>query len=241
MTSYINTVIRTHVKNKERLSTLERMVQSWIDKQLYDLGTLTIVDDGSPMREELVRLVGKYQINYFPTYYAPDTKNGLAYSLLPFITLKKGPRLCCVDDAVFGKGIKDRLILLLEEELPKLDRWGIVGMFACYEDLTRNHNKVQGTDLWEVPNDILYALVGHVFSEDFAKIVTQRWEEVNTKQAEYPAMCDDIWVKQLLKEFNYKAYNTLSYDYLQHTGMNNRTFGESGENSSYQTKKFIGE
>lgn len=237
MTSHLDCVIRTHVKNEQRLDTLARMMQSWHDKNLGDLGELYIADDGSPLMDEVGELCAKYDAYYYRCGGTPDTKNGLSESLL---LAPKYPVLCCVDDAVFGNGIKDRLILLLEEELPKLDKWGIVGMFACYEDGTRNQNKVMGTNLWQVPNQILYALVGHVFSEPFSEIIIQRWHEVKAGVAEYPAMCDDIWVKMLLKEFDYGAYNTMR-DYLQHTGMDNRTFGESGDNSNYSSKMFVGE
>lgn len=238
MTSYLDTVIRTHVKNKERLATLDRMVKSWYDKRLNDLGDLIILDDSSPLADDVVDLALFYNATYKKANGSADTKNGLAESLL---VPSKLPALLCVDDAVFGKGIKDRLILLLEEELPKLGlNWGIVGMFACYEEGTRNHYKIQGTSLWEVPNDILYALVGHIFSPKFSSIVAQRWSQVKSGEAEYPGMCDDIWVKQLLKEWGYMAYNTME-DYLQHTGMDNRTFGESGDNSSYTTNLFVGE
>lgn len=214
------------------------MIQSWYDKKLNDLGNLFVVDDGSILRDELIFMLSKYNVNYFSATNTPDTKNGLAYSLSDWMC--SWPRFCCVDDAVFGKGIKDRLIYLFEEELPRLNKWGIIGTFACYEDITRSSNKVIGASLWEVPNSILYALVGHIFSQDFSKIVTQRWNDVNAGIEEYPAMCDDIWIKKLLKEFDYKAYNTMQ-DFTQHTGMDNRTFGESGSNSEYYSKVFVGE
>lgn len=238
MTLQLDTVIRTYVKNQRRLDDLHRMMRSWLDKRLHDLGNLYILDDFSPMSVEVYNLVEDFGAIYFGANGISDTKNGLAKS---FEVTSTRPLLCCVDDAVFGNGIKDRLVLMLEEEIPQLgDDWGIIGTFACYEEQTRNPSKVRGTRLWEVPNNILYALVGHVFSEPFSKIIVDRWNDVLVEKAPYPFMCDDIWVKNLLKEFNYKAYNTMR-DYTQHIGINNRTFSDDNTGSDYQSKMFVGE
>lgn len=233
----MNTIIRTHVKNDERLKTLERELKSWYDKEMYQLGDLFIVDDGSPCGEDVNRLALVYNAHYSKTQGEPDTKNGLYWSLK---VQDKFPALLCVDDAVFGKGIVDRLKELENRELSILgSNWGIVGLFACYEDNTRKPNRVIGADLWEVKPIILYALVSHVFSKNFARIMIDQWEDVQRGEEPYPNSCDDIWVARTLPRFGYKSYNTMK-DYAQHTGINNRTFGDN-KGSEYHTLMFVGE
>lgn len=232
----MDTIIRTHVKNEKRLSDLGRELGSWKDKQLYTLGAPIVIDDGSPMGNSVKLLCKEFGIEYIKAGGTPDTKNGLYQSLA---CAKAFPVFLCVDDAVFGKGIADRLTTLLEEELNLIPDYGFVGTFACYEGATRNHNKVEGTDLWWYPTDIIYALVGHVFSERLARFVIKEWEEVLSGKLPYPGMCDDIWVKTILNKYNIKAYNTM-VDYTQHIGVNNRTFGDN-TGSDYVSKMFIGE
>jgi hypothetical protein len=232
----MDTIIRCHVKNNLRLDNLERELISWREKGLESLGGLFIVDDGSPMWEDVKRLAGKYGAEYIKAVGVPDTKNGL-YNSLKIAT--NFPVFCCVDDAVFGAGITERLNLLLGTELYKIPEYGMVGLFACYEDGTRNPNRIPDTDLWKVDPNILYALVGHVFSERLARVVVWEWENIQAGKLPHPQKCDDLWVVDILKKYNISAYNTMR-DYVQHTGMNNRTFGDNA-GSEYYSKMFVGE
>lgn len=232
----MDTIIRCHVKNQRRLDELERELKSCEDKNLNILGDVFVVDDDSPMHEEVETLCYRNEVNYIRAGGIPDTKNGLYWSLK---YADRFPVFLCVDDAVFGTGIAERLLHLEKYELNKIPDYGFVGTFACYEDSTRIHNKVPDTDLWHYPTNIIYALVGHVFSERLARLVMHEWEEVLAGRLPYPEMCDDIWVKEMLKKYNIKAYNTMK-DYTQHVGINNRTFGEN-TGSDYYSKMFVGE
>lgn len=236
----MNTIIRCHVKNNERLITLEKEIISYKEKGLDILGDLYIVDDGSPLQSSVISMCGNHKANYIKASNTPDTKNGLAESLRLMIGLGgKYPSLLCVDDAVFGRGILGRLTKLLHEELPIINPFGMVGLFACYEDNTRNHNKILGTDIWKIDHKILYALVAHVFSFQLAAILVDIWDKVQEGSEPYPGMCDDIWVATVCAKYNIPCYNTMM-DYAQHTGMNNRTFGDN-TGSEYQSKMFVGE
>jgi hypothetical protein len=231
----MNTVIRAHIKNDRRLDDLREEIISWNRNKLYKLGDLYIVDDGSPMRHELMDLCRNFEAIYVKADGIPDTKNGLYASLK---AQQEFPVFCCVDDAIFGKGILSRLEYFLEQEQSLIPDYGLVGTFACYEDATRNQNKVLGTNLWEIHSSILYALVGHIFSKSFSDIIIKEWEGILRKDIPYPGMCDDIWVATLLKKYGIKAYNTMK-DYTQHIGMNNRTFGDN-TGSEYVSKMFVG-
>lgn len=232
----MNTVMRCHIKNDERLATLERSIKSWYDKNLDAFGKLYLVDDGSPCQEDVESIAEKYKAEYFRTKGEPDTKNGLYWSLK---VQDEFPVLCCVDDVVFGKGIENRVDEFFVREINIINEFGIVGLFACYEDRTRNPNQIYGTDLWYIHPDILYALVAHIFSENFSKLMVDLWDKVQIGEEPYPACCDDIWVARTLKRFNIPSFNTMK-DYAQHTGINNRTFGSDTE-SIYASKMFVGE
>jgi len=237
----MDTIIRCHVKNPQRLEGLQRELQSWFDKKMFELGDIYVIDDNSPMREEvkdLCKLAGVTE--FIPAKGKPDTKNGLYYSLLANRDWSINEALFCVDDAVFGSGITERLKKYMVEEKIHIPNRGLVGLFACYEDLTREPNRIENTDLWQIPTNILYALVAHVFSINLRDILIWYWEKVLDGKIEYPSMCDDMWVKLVCRKYELKCYNTMK-DYAQHEGGNNRTFGESSSNSQYQTKMFVGE
>jgi len=232
----MNTVMRCHIKNDERLAILERSIKSWYDKNIDAFGKLYLVDDGSPCQEEVESIAEKYKAEYFRTKGEPDTKNGLYWSLK---VQNEFPVLCCVDDVVFGKGLYERIDRIFNRDIPIIGKFGIIGLFACYEDLTRNPNRVHGTGLWYISPSILYALVAHIFSESFSKTMIDLWDKIQTGEEPYPACCDDIWVARTLKRFNIPSYNTMK-DYAQHTGVNNRTFGDN-KGSEYVSKMFVGE
>lgn len=234
----MNTIIRAHIKNEERLSGLRRELESWHRKGLSVLGDLYIVDDGSPMRREVEELADLYDANYRRASGNPDTKNGLAESLR--VQLESGkPCLHCVDDAVFGDGILQRLIDLTHIEEPKLGDYSTIGLFACYEEGTRNANKLPNVDLWKIDHKILYALVSHIFSMKMARHLVTNWNLVLLGSIPYPKMCDDIWVAIESAKVGLPCYNTMK-DYAQHTGVNNRTFGDNA-GSEYVSKMFVGE
>lgn len=235
----LNTVVRCHIKNTTRLKSLEGCIQSWQDKKLGDLGKLYLVDDQSPMEEEVVTLSKEYCVEYFRTPGPPDTKGGLYWSLK---IQQSFPVLCCVDDMIFGKGSLEMFKAVLEQDVDKLPKnWGMIGTFACYESGTRNSNLIHNTktNLWNIKNEILYALVCHIFSPHLSNILVKDWEAILAGTMPNPHCCDDIWVARTCTANSIPNYNT-GKDYAQHTGINNRTFSNDG-NSTYQTNFFVGE
>lgn len=244
-TIMIDTIIRTHVKNQERFELLQRSVDSWFSHDLNSLGSLTIVNDQSPDSgsDMIQSFCEDNNIKYILTSGKPDTKNGLYYSLKE---MQDKPALCCVDDLIFGKGIKEKLEYLVNEEYKNLShiRWGMIGMFACYPKDIRH--VYQDTGLWNIPNHILYALISHIFSVSLSKDLVSIYDNylennIDTSYRELFTYCDDIWVAKISTAKGYLNFNTLD-DYTQHTGMNKRSF-EKDEvgNSDYTTKCFVGE
>jgi len=240
----MDTVIRTHVKNKERLNLLERTIVSCLEKNLYDLGEIKIVNDNSPLTNDVHTLCNKYSLKCHDTIYAPDTKNGLFESLR---ISNNFPVLCLVDDCVLGNNIKNILIDLLESQIHRLDKVGCVGFFAGYNKNSRNPYNY--SNFWHIPNQALYALVCHLFYEDLSKKLISIYstfktnpENLSQEDAQGLIACDDIWVARVCEKYGFKCYNHLQ-DYAQHTGIKNRSFGDNpqSENSEYATPCFVGE
>jgi hypothetical protein len=233
-----NTVVRCHIKNEERLSTLERLIVSWKDKQLNKLGDLYLLDDHSPLKGDVVKLATKHNVFYKEAAGYGDTKNGLVESLKLF---PNEPVLCCVDDMVFGKGSLERFEHFLNIEEPVIGPYGMFGFFACYTDQTRNLLQTPGEDYWCIPNNIIYALVCHIFSPQLSQILINEWEGIKNESIPNPCCCDDIWVARICERENVTNFNTMQ-DYGQHTGMMNRTFNEAQDpGSNYTSPNFIGE
>lgn len=236
----MNTIIRAHVKNEKRLETLKREIESWKDKRMLMLGMIYVVDDNSPLALDVEMLCREYSVEYVKAEGKPDTKNGLYNSLKLSSMVGNSEDLFCVDDAVFGQGIVNQLLKYRQHDRYLIPNRGTVGLFACYENQTRNPCHVEETDLWGIPLDILYGLVAHVFSINLRDTLIYEWEEIVAGKQPYPQMCDDLWVKEVCKKYGLNCYNTM-LDYAQHVGGDNRTFGDSGENSNYFTKMFVGE
>jgi len=165
----IPTIIRTHIKNHKRLELLERTIVSWHDKQLYDLGELYIIDDTSPLQDELLDLLRNFQIKYKRSNNTPDTKNGLYESLKiddGWNEIRKDSSvLCTVDDIVFGNGFKERIIKFLEEEESQLENFGMMGLFACYGPEFRINNRYKDLHLFNFPLDKFYGANCHIYSK----------------------------------------------------------------------------
>lgn len=238
----MNTVIRCHIKNLERLQGLERAIVSWHSKRMYELGKLYLVDDHSPMAEEVRQLADKYKAIYHKAEGRADTKNGLVESLK---VQNEFPVLCCVDDFILGEGIKERFEELLKKEVSIIENechYGTIGTFACYHNNTRDHFKIENADLWNIPTNILYALVCHLYSKELSTILINEWDLIQKSELPDPCCCDDIWVARICERENLPCFNTI-VDFASHTGAANRTFGNNpaDEGSNYQTPCFIGE
>jgi len=240
----IDTMIRCHVKTEARYLLFLKSVDSWYDKQLNELGDLIIIDDQSPneFEEKIRNLCSSKNIKYIRTEYTASTINGLYHSLKYAQTF---PVLCCVDDVIFGAGIKDELIRIIKDCIPNLNNWASIGLFTCYEG--RQNYKELG--LWNIPNSILYALVCNIFSKDISDILIDQYERskvnydlLSPVEKHDIGFQDDIWFAKTATRFDMLCFNTFKYDYALHTGMNNRSFISKDEGSSnYQTPCFIGE
>jgi hypothetical protein len=231
---------RTHVKNEKRLALLDRTLKSCAAQGIDSLGPVFVVDDGSPMKDEVKTLTQKYRYNYKPAILAPgDTKNGLAESL----NLEPGsPCLACVDDIVFGKGSLDIIRDALLHGIPSLESrgipWGLISSFACYDRQT----PIGDSNLWLYPTQLFYAAVCCLYNPTLQKEYVSRWEAAVRGDIPYPKMCDDILLKIICIEKGYINFNTM-FDAVQHTGINARTFGENEQDpgANYTTKYFVGE
>lgn len=238
----MNIIIRSHARDMERIKLLDRTLNSLFTQEMNTLGNVFIVDNNSPLHEEVRAVVRSYSIGGVFTKSDPDTKGGLYQSML---LNGDDPSLHCVDDFVFGKGSKSVFLNLLFHDIPEIEKqgikWGAVGTFACYLKEFREPHLIPGTLLWDFPLRAFYSLLCHVYNPIFCKMIIEDWENIMVGKKPYPTMCDDIWVSTLCQETGYHILNTY-HDYAQHTGMKNRSFGEkSDDNSQYQTPCFVGE
>lgn len=234
-------VIRCHIRNDKRLALMKRTIDSYINKQLNNDYQLHVMDDASPMQEEVVKLCSQYPIVYHRSGGKNCTINGLVES---FRLADPGEIIACgTEDIVFGKGVKARMRKLLKHEIPYIgDNWGFIGVFACYPHNVRQQNKVAHTDLWRYQWPIIYALNFDLYSPIMMKHAIDRWDQYLRGEIKRPTMEDDIYIKELAKEFKLPCYNT-NKDYIQHTGRDARSFGskETHNGSHYTTAYFTGE
>ncbi len=231
----MDTIIRTHVKTQERLNLLERTIKSAVDKGLTTIGSVWIVDDGSPMAAQVQELAAKWGIQAIKNDGIPSTKNGL-YGALRFC--KATPTFVTCDDIVFGGDIKHQLELI--EKSPPKD-YAMVSLFAAYNDDTRHAGRVDAR-YWKYPTQDFYAALACVYSPKLSKKYCQIWESVRSGEIPEPIWQDDLLVKQICIDQDWPIFNT-RVDYVQHTGMNKRSFGdeEQAGSSNYVSSHFIGE
>jgi len=229
-------IIRTYVKNEERLRLFEKSI---ISLKLAGINNITVIDDQSPLEKEVQNVCMENAIEkYVRTVGKSDTINGL-YSSLKEINNDEFTILC-VDDFICSSKILDTLKEIKDNDIPIIkDEYGTVGLFACYPSNIRI--KYKNTNLWNIETKSLYALVCHHFSNELKDILINEYEEALEGRIEYPEVCDDIWVATICARENLKCFNTIE-DYAFHTGMNNRTFGDSvvSDNSCYQTPCYVG-
>lgn len=243
----MNIIMRCHVKNLDRLKLVDKSLNSLFSHTIHNLGAVCLVDNNSPYHKEVSALANSYGISYHYSTEKEDTKEGLYQSCVLGMELDPvSPTLYCVDDLVFGKDSYFSIINCLENDIPLLERsnirWATVGLFACYSMDVRSSLFIKDTNLWFIPTDSFYAMVCHILNPKFTQIIIDSWKKVQNKEIPMPAMCDDLWVATLVKENNYRIFNTKK-DYAQHTGMGNRTFAVSTEmdTSHYKSPAFVGE
>lgn len=234
------TTVRCHIKSNDRLALLTRTLVSAQTHGLDKDGEIIVIDDQSPMEVEVRELCSVHGVQYIRSSGQPGTVNGLVESIRR--TFVDAPLLCCVDDIVFGRGIRDVLSDIQRTTIPSMDergiKWGMIGLFACYE----NRPSYLDTGLWNIPIDILYALNCHVFSPALSRHIINVYDRIEHGELPRPVHQDDLWVKELCKETGMLALNTRK-DYAQHTGMYLRSFGDNPreESSTYQSRMFVGE
>lgn len=246
----MDTFIRCHVKNQLRLNLLQRTIDSLKNHGLDTIGKLYLVDDSSPLESEVCNFAISNKLEYYRSKNNPDTKNGLYESLkLAKQNNCKFPILCTVDDMVVGDGILD----ILNDLQNFKDEYGTFGLFSIYTFYFRilSRIKFSNIDVWKVPveRNMLFCLVCHLFSDKLSDILIKEYdkflntpEKLTQNENKVLQCCDDIWVARMCLRENIQCYNTL-YDYSQHTGMNQRSFGDKEEisNSNYASPIFVGE
>jgi hypothetical protein len=233
----MKTVIRCHIKNKERLDIAERTFISFIDK---GIDNVHIMDDGSPLQNDVRKLCKDVGFTYHRAGGDPHTINGLVESLK---LAPEGEKIfCCVDDIVLGKGAAWVLEQIQIKEIPALEAmnipWATIGIFACYPKAVRKI--YPGTLLWNMDWQILYALNSHIYSPEIIKAALDKWKLIKCGELPFPKMCDDIWIARLAEEHKLLCFNSLD-DFAQHTGAGARTFDMDAGSSYYKALCFVGE
>jgi hypothetical protein len=237
----VNIVVRTHVKNQQRLDLLNRTLQSILDKDIDRLGLVHVLDDNSPMREEVRQSAITHNALYRHAENSPgSTKNGLGESLA--LGDMDKPILCLCDDIVFGKGSLDILRRYMDSDIPILEwnhiPWGMISLFASYG----RGRFILNTDFWEYPIPHFYAGLAVIYSPAFRKEYVSQWDKM--MKGEIP-MCvhqDDLFCKDILNASGTRLFG-IRRDLVQHTGINARTFGDKAEDpgTQYQSAFFVGE
>lgn len=226
-------IIRTHIKNEERLKLLKQSIES---AQSQDFKDIIIVDDQSPLQEKVKDLVKSLDVtDYVLTEGKPDTKNGFYYSLKQ---MKGIPAILAVDDFICSKYLRKEFNCVVEDIAEIKDIYGCIGFFACYPSEIRARYK--NTNLWNINIDALYALLFHIISPQLKDIMVKEWEAVLKGEFPYPEMCDDLWLATVCKREGLLAFST-TMDYVDHTGIKQRSFGDvvEDDNSCYTSPAFV--
>jgi hypothetical protein len=242
----MKTVVRTHVRDVARLRLLRRTLTSLRNKGVWPVD---VVDDHSPMGSGVRHLCDDFETEcHLSLGNKGHTINGLVSSFLLADVSPIAPpahnapaMLCLTDDCVVGKGIAPEIKrmeqFILDAGLFELPI-GMAGTFACYENRPEFHH----TGLWRISTEALYALVCHVYSPRLMYLATKEWTGIVDGTIADPCCCDDIFIKRICLREGLACFNTLK-DYAQHTGINERSFGETKEvtGSHYVSKMFVGE
>lgn len=223
----MNFYIRTHVKNAERLELLRRTLES-VRAAAPDMEhRIFVIDDGSTF-DGARGLAARVNAVYLSVPGPHGTKNGLYWSLMADRDMGTGVHL--VDDCVVSSGFLSQA--KIERQFP--DCW-LLSFFACYP---RNPEK----GWWHYPTKDFYAAVACCFHPSLRDIYIAWWEKVISGALPDEVYQDDLMVKKFIMDAGKRIYNT-GWDYAQHTGIGQRSFGDNPkeESSNYQTAYFKGE
>lgn len=222
----MNFYIRTHVKNPERLELLRRTLDSVRVAAPGPEHRIFLIDDGSTFdgARGLAASLGAVYLNVPGPH---ETKNGMYWSLKVDQDMGQGIHL--VDDCVVSKGILD------SHSWPAREDVWLWSFFACYP-----RNPSGGC--WHYPTKDFYAAVACIFHPDLRDLYISWREKVLSGQLPEEVYQDDLMMKKFILEAGKRIYNT-GWDYAQHTGIGQRSFGDNPkeESSNYQTAFFKGE
>lgn len=242
----LNSVIRCYVKDQNRLNLLEKTIQSCLKQHLNDLGPITIVDDGSPLKNNVKELANKYNVNYLcPEEYKSSTNQGLCNALKAF---KNEPyTLQLTDDVILCKDFNLILNKLLKYQLTSLGSYGIITMF-CPQSVAMHLRKGQtfnGTNVYrlDTTSPLIHAFICTLMSKDFADVFIRHWEDVRGTDREHDQLMDDIRARVLCNKAELSMYITKQC-WAEHTGTNpqDRTFQDARQGgNSYRAASFLGE
>jgi len=237
----LRVVLRTHIKDADRLNLLDRSLHSLFTKGIDKLGSVCLLDDNSPNMEVLQMQSLYHPLDYVRTPGPNGTKEGLVKSIRHFGSIKD-PVLYCVDDLVFSSKAKDVLVNLAMNDIEEIKAYidyGLIGLFACYTEDVRAELKIKHLDYWKVPWNISYAYVCHIFSPKLQDFILKEWALVESGAIPYPKVNDDIWVAELCERKGLAILNTMK-DYAQHTGMRKRSYDiKEDEYSEYVSTCFV--
>lgn len=225
----MKTIIRTHVKNDERLALLARTIQSAYRAVGPDI---LVVDDQSPMGKDVRLICNNFKVEYRRTEYQPCTKNGLYWS---FKYGGEGNLFCITDDCVLGQGITK----IMEQDLDP-QCW-LLTFFAGYPMQIRISRAV-GNIFWNYPVEAFYAGIACVYHTTLSRLYMEKWEHVMRGEEPKEDYQDDLTIKHLIMANGKQIWGTM-YDFAQHTGVQQRSFGDivADAGSNYVSECFVGE
>lgn len=210
-------IIRTHVKVPQRLETLRATILS---ARRAAFSTIMVIDDQSPLAEQVQALTEELDCAYVMTAGTPGTKNGLYWSLVH----DAGDDLHLCDDVqmAYTDWVKT----------PPSSAWWVASYFACYHRDTAR-------DWWMYPVKDFYAALACKFHPNFRAEFIKEMDSARALGYEIPAQ-DDILVKEICLKNQMEIWNT-GWDYAQHTGIGHNTTFEGPHDSNYRSNFFVGE
>lgn len=243
----IPTIIRTHVKTEERLKLLRLTCESWKNKKLHRAGDLFIADDQSPMQEEVQAITNKFKGTYVRSSGTPSTCNGLANALR---AQNNFPALLCVDDIVFGGETKDKVLKIVEREIPLLgDNFGMVQLFvpaSVAHNFRTPQTLVPDTKLHLLYNEsnhgwLFHAAVMNIWSQKLATAYLEQYEALQTEFTARGETVHDDHAARLIAQRNELDIYCTTTCWAWHTGGTARSFIDpNAGGSNYQAHKFSG-
>lgn len=231
----MNTIIRTHVKNVERLKLLKLTLESSKDKKLHRVGQIFIADDQSPMNSEVQAVAMRYKAKTVISTGKPSTCNGMFNALEIGKDWDYGLYLC--DDVLLGGEFKEKLNKI-ESLLPS--GFGAVSLFI--PESVDQHFRKGDTEYFykcDASSPLFHAWICTVISKELNAKYRENYQSVISR---HPDIQDDHAIRMICEYYKLGLYCTKE-DWALHTGINNRAFDDPDKKqgaSTYQCKRFAG-